>query len=153
MRRLSAAAFCLAFLSASCGVGGDGTPDGTTGSVFPLRVATSSRYLVDQKNVPSPLIGDDASSLMVNASLSDADYYLANRASHGFNIVGIELICNAYGGGRSDATTFDGLKPFTAAGDISTPNEAYFARCDEMIRSAARHGITVLLNPAEAAGF
>ena len=153
IRKLSAAALYLVFLFASCGAGGDGTPGGTTGSVFPLKVALSGRYLVDQKNAPSLMIGDDAASLMVNGSLSDADFYFANRASHGFNIVGIELICNAYGGGRADATTFDGLKPFNTAGDLSTPNEAYFARCDEILRSAARHGITVLLNPAEAAGF
>jgi hypothetical protein len=150
-KRLSIIVLSLAFLLASCETGGGG--GGTSGFVYPLKVSSSGRYLVDQKNATFLMIGDDASSLMVNGSLSDAEYYLANRASHGFNIVEIELICDEYGGGRADASTFDGLMPFTTAGDLSTPNEVYFARCDKMIRSAASHGITVMLNPAEAAGF
>jgi hypothetical protein len=150
-KRLSIVALSFGFFLTSCDTGGGG--GGTTGLIYPLKVSSSGRYLVNQNNVPSLMIGDDAASLMVNVSLSDADYYLASRASQGFNAVSIELICDGYGGGRADASTFDGLEPFTTAGDLSTPNEAYFTRCDEMIRSAANHGITVMLNPAEAAGF
>jgi len=150
-KRLSIVALSLAFLLASCDIGGGG--GGTTVPLYPLKVSSNGRYLVNQQGDPFLMIGDDAASLMVNGSLSDAEYYLANRASHNFNVVSIELICNASGGGRSDASTYDGLKPFTTAGDLSTPNELYFARCDEMIRAAARHGITIMLNPAEAAGF
>lgn len=148
MKRLFIVIFSLAFLLVSCEADGGGSE-----AAYPLKVGPEGRYLVDQQGNPFLMIGDDAASLMVNGPLSDADYYLANRASHGFNVVGIELICNEYGGGRANASTFDGLKPFTTADDLSTPNEAYFARCDKMIRSAARHGITVMLNPAEAAGF
>ena len=63
------------------------------------------------------------------------------------------LICNGYSGGRADASTFDGLNPFTAVNDLSTPNEAYFARCDQVIRAAADRGINVILNPADTGGF
>jgi hypothetical protein len=136
---------------ASCDMGGGG--EEASGLVYPVKVSASDRYLVDQNDESFLLIGDDAASLMVNASLSDAEQYLANRASHGFNVVSTELICNSYGGGRSDASTYDGILPFTTPGDLSTPNEIYFARCDEMIRAASRQGITVMLNPAEAAGF
>lgn len=90
---------------------------------------------------------------MVNASPSEADFLLANRASHGFNSVWIMLICNAYSGGRADASTFDGIKPFATANDLSTPNEAYFARCDEVIRSAADRALNVILDPADTGGF
>jgi len=121
--------------------------------VYPLGVSANGRYLVDQFNVPFILIGDDAASLMVDVSPADAEHYLAKRASQGFNVISTELICNSYGGGRSDASTFDGLIPFTTPGDLSTPHEAYFARCDGMIRAAARHGLTVMLNPAEVSGF
>lgn len=149
--RLYIIVLSLVFFLASCETGGGG--GGATGPIYPLKVSSNGRYLVNQQGDPFLMIGDDAASLMVNGSLSDAEYYLANRASHNFNVVSIELICNAYGGGRSDASTFDGLVPFTTHGDLSTPNELYFARCDEMIRAAARHGITIMLNPAEAAGF
>ncbi len=63
------------------------------------------------------------------------------------------LICNAYSGGRADASTFDGLTPFTAVNDLSTPNEAYFARCDQIIRAAAHRGINVILDPVDTGGF
>ena len=120
---------------------------------FPLKVSSNGRYLVNQNNEPFLMIGDAPQSLMVNATLGDVDFYLANRASHGFNVLWVNLLCAEYTGGRSDAGTLDGLKPFTAAGDLSTPNEAYFARCDRIIRSAAGHDITIILDPAETGSF
>jgi hypothetical protein len=150
MRRLFTVILSLACLFASCEVGSGGSG---TDSSFPLKVSADGRFLVDQKNDPFLMIGDDAASLMVNGSFSDADFLLANRASHGFNTVWIMLLCDEYSGGRADASTLDGLKPFTTAGDLSTPNEAYFARCDRIIQAAARHGLVVLLNPIETGGF
>ncbi len=150
-KRLSIIALSLAFLLASCDIGGGG--GGTTGLVYPLKVSSNGRYLVDQNNVPFLMIGDAPQSLMVNATLGDVDLYLANRASYGFNVLWINLLCAEYTGGRSDASTLDGLMPFTAAGDLSTPNEAYFARCDQIIRSAADHDITIILDPAETGSF
>src|SRR5262249_35059520 len=49
--------------------------------------------------------------------------------------------------------TYDGIVPFTTPFDLSTPNEAYFARVDQMMRLAARHGLVVLLDPAETGSF
>ena len=138
-----------AFVLACCGIKEESVPS----KLFPLRVDPSGRYLVDAEGAPFLLIGDDAASLMVNASSIDADFLLANRASHGFNTVWIMLLCNEYSGGRADASTIDGLKPFTTAGNLSTPNEGYFARCDRIIQAAADHGLVVLLNPIETGGF
>jgi hypothetical protein len=45
------------------------------------------------------------------------------------------------------------LKPFQTPGDLSTPNDNYFARCDQIIRSAALQGITVILDPIETGSF
>ncbi len=144
-------ALSLACLLASCGIGGGG--GGTTGPVYPLKVSSNGRYLVDQKNDPFLMIGDAPQALMINASVEEAGLFLANRASHGFNTVWIMLICNAYSGGRADASTFDGIKPFTGTNDLSTPNEAYFARCDAIIQAAADRGLTVILDPADTGGF
>ena len=41
----------------------------------------------------------------------------------------------------------------TSAGDLSTPNSAYFDRADNMINLAAKHGIAVFLDPAETGGW
>jgi hypothetical protein len=43
-----------------------------------------------------------------------------------------DLLCNTYTGGNPNGTTFDGIAPFTTAGDLSTPNPA-FQRVDDMI--------------------
>jgi hypothetical protein len=139
----------LIILSAACSTG-DG---GSSGSVYPLTVGPTGRYLVDQSGEPFLIIGDAPQALMINASVSEARSLLANRASHGFNSVWIMLICNAYSGGRSDASTFDGLVPFTIPGDLATPNEAYFDRCDQILQAAADQGLNVILDPADTGGF
>jgi len=141
----------IVLVIAACGIGGDG--GGGPGPAYPLQVSANSRYLVDQNGEPFLMIGDAPQSLMVNASLDDVDFYLANRASHGFNVVWINLLCAEYTGGRSDASTFDGLRPFLLTGDLLTPNELYFKRCDDIIRSAAGRGITIILDPAETGSF
>lgn len=120
---------------------------------YPLRISANRRYLVDQKRVPFLIAGDAPQALTVNSSTADAETYFANRASHGFNTLWINLLCNDGTGGRKDGTTYDGIAPFTTPGDLSTPNEAYFARCDETIRLAGKHGLMVLLDPIETAGW
>jgi hypothetical protein len=91
--------------------------------------------------------------LIANLSQKDAAYFLADRRAAGFNSVWINLLCNAYTAGRSDGSTYDGITPFTTAGDLSTPNERYFARADAMIRLAARFGMVVFLDPIETGGW
>ncbi len=86
---------------------------------------------------------------MVNLLEADAALYFANRATHGFNTVWINLLCRPGTGGRKDGSTYDGIQPFKVGGDLSTPNEAYFARCDRMIEIATKYGFLVFLDPAE----
>jgi hypothetical protein len=91
---------------------------------YPLKVSANRRYLIDQKNVPFLITGDAPQALTVNVSESDADIYFANRASHGFNALWVNLLCKPGTGGRKDGSTFDGILPFTKPDDLSTPNEA-----------------------------
>ena len=149
LSRLSVPVLGLAILLTACSADGDGAG----GSIYPLEVGSSGRYLVDQQGNPFLIIGDAPQALMINASVSEARTLLANRASHGFNSVWIMLICNAYSGGRSDASTYDGLVPFTIPGDLAFPNQAYFDRCDQIIQAAADLGLNVILDPADAGGF
>jgi chitodextrinase len=67
--------------------------------------------------------------------------------------VWINLLCNFYTHCSPSGTTSDGIVPFTVAGDLSTPNEEYFSRADDMIRLAAAYGLTVLLDPIETGGW
>ena len=125
-------------------------------AVYPLKVGPTRRYLVDQRNVPFMIVGDSPQALTVNLSVADAEKFLANRRAAGFNSAWVNLlciICTSLAGGRVDGTTYDGIPPFTTAGDLSKPNEAYFARVDRMIGLAAKNGIVVFLNPIETAGW
>jgi hypothetical protein len=120
---------------------------------FPLKVGPTGRYLVDQANRPFLVVGDSPQALIVNASAQDAADFLANRSAAGFNAVWVNLLSDDYTGGRPDGSTFDGIAPFTTAGDLSTPNEAYFARADAFIRLAAQQRLAVFLDPIETGGW
>jgi hypothetical protein len=116
---------------------------------FPLKKGPGGRHLVDQKGTPFLVAGESPQALMVNLSEADADLFFANRHSHGFNAVWINLLCRPGTGGRADGSTFDQILPFKTADDFTTPNDAYFVRCDHMIQRAARHGLLVILDPCE----
>lgn len=90
---------------------------------------------------------------MVNLSQDEAEAFFANRQAHGFNTVWINLLCKPYTGGRPDGATYDGIAPFTKSDDLSTPNPAYFDRCEHMLDRAAFHGLLVMLDPIETGDF
>jgi hypothetical protein len=120
-------------------------------TAYPLKASSNNRYLVDQNNTPFLMIGDAPQNLIANLSQADAEKYMANRERYGINTLWINLLC-IYSEGYScnkEASTFDGLVPFTKAGDLSIPNPAYFQRADEMISLAASHNMLVLLVPIE----
>jgi hypothetical protein len=129
------------------------------GTNYPLKQSLNGRYLVDQSNAPVMLVGDSPQALIVNLTTNEAAFYFADRAGYGFNTVWINLLCATYTGGRADASTVDGIVPFTAhvpstgSYDLTKPNEAYFARVDQIVRFAAQNGIQVLLDPCETGSF
>jgi hypothetical protein len=122
---------------------------GRPAPAFPLKKAEGRRHLVDQNGTPFLIAGESPQALMVNLSEKDAELFFTNRQSHGFNAVWINLLCRPGTGGRADGSTHDGLLPFKTTDDFTTPNEAYFARCDRMIRLADKHGLLVILDPCE----
>jgi chitodextrinase len=121
--------------------------------VYPLKPSSNNRYLVDQNNVPFLMIGDSPQSLMGTISEAEAQFYFADRQAAGFNAAWISLICDGYNGCNDDGTTYDHIQPFTTPGDLSTPNETYFAHADAIVRLAGQYGITVLLDPIETGGW
>jgi hypothetical protein len=121
--------------------------------VYPLKVAKSRRYLVDQRGTPFMIVGDSPQSMIGNLSLEEAASYIANRKAAGFNALLVDVLCVQYTGCRQDGTTADGIEPFTTPGDLSTPNPAYFERVDAMLRLVARAGMVVFLDPIETGGW
>lgn len=128
-----------------------------------VKRSSNHRYLIGMDGLPFLIAGDSPQSLMVNVATNDADMYFADRVSHGFNTVWINLICTTYTYGNSDGSTYDGILPFTgflpggtndlAHYDLTKPNEAYFARCDQMLELANRYGLVVMLDPFETGGW
>src|SRR3954454_17323753 len=116
---------------------------------YPLKKSGNGRYLIDSKGAPFLVAGDAPQGLMIKLSEEDAELYFSNRVAHGFNALWINLLCRPGTGGRKDGATYDDILPFTSGDDLSTPNEAYFARCDRMLSLAQKHGLLVILDPAE----
>jgi Protein of unknown function (DUF4038)/Putative collagen-binding domain of a collagenase len=125
----------------------------TRPAAFPLSVGPTGRYLVDRNGRPFPIVGDSPQALIAQLSPAQAGRFFADREAAGFNAMWINLLCDKYTGGRADGTTYDGIAPFTRPGDLSTPNPAYFARAEVMIRLAARHRLAVFLDPIETGGW
>jgi len=161
----AAALFALTATAALVHNGRDGVPDAharpttslpaaaTRPFEYPLKVSPNRRYLVDQRNRPFLITGDSPQALIGNLSLEDARAFVADRKAAGFNSLLVDLLCAKYTGCREDGTTYDGIKPFTSPGDLSTPNPAYFARADAMIRLMTKAGIVVFLDPIETGGW
>jgi hypothetical protein len=117
-------------------------PQGPT-YTFPLKVSENHRYLVDQRGKPFRIQGDSAQSLIANLTYAEADAYLADRCSKGFNTVNINLLerkfaINAPKNRRGDV-------PFTDRDNFAAPNEAYFDFADSVIDLAASKGMLVTL--------
>jgi len=127
---------------------------------YPLKInGANPRMLVDQNNAPFLMVGDSPHSLIVNLTPSDAASYMAAMAARGFNTAWIDLLSVGYTGGPPNSSLLNGTKPFTntipgtSSYDLTTPNEAYFAYVDEVIRMAATNGIVVILDPLDTAGM
>jgi hypothetical protein len=111
---------------------------------FPLQISADGRYLEDQNGEPFLINGDTSWSLMVKLSKPEADLYLEDRRSRGFNAIVTELIENEFGGPANR----DGELPFLAPNDFGQPNENYFQHADWVITKAAEKGLLVILTPA-----
>jgi Protein of unknown function (DUF4038)/Putative collagen-binding domain of a collagenase len=127
---------------------------------YPLKVSANRRYLIDQNNIPFLVVGDVPQAMVGMISTADAASFFDDRQSRGFNAMWIDVLVAGpyYQESREDGATYDGILPFTghlpggndtAHYDLSKPNEAYFARVDQVITLAANHGIVVFLDPIE----
>jgi Protein of unknown function (DUF4038)/Putative collagen-binding domain of a collagenase len=113
---------------------------------FPLHVEAGKRFLVDAAATPFLLHGDAAWSLIVQLTREDVDVYLDDRRARGFNTLLVNLLEHKFA--NNAPQNVYGQAPFLVPGDFSTPNGAYFAHADWVLRRAAEKGFLVLLVPA-----
>jgi len=52
---------------------------------YPVKLGPTGRYLVDQTGVPFLILGESPQAMIGNLSEADAELFLSNRKSHGFN--------------------------------------------------------------------
>ena len=117
-----------------------------TGSRFPIRVSADRRYLVEADGSPFLMIGDSAWLLVTNLTKAETGEYLRNRRDRGYNAILAEaIVTKAYT--WSPPLNREGKAPFSVPGDFSTPEEAYFAHLDWVVRQAHENGIAALLFP------
>jgi hypothetical protein len=143
-----------ALLVAICGCGQPPTPEtpvvqpraSAAAEIFPLRVVPGQRYLEDRLGRPFLMQGDTPWGLIVRLSREDAEMYLLDRRSRGFNTLLVRLIDHKFA--VAPPANWYGDKPFHEAGNFATPNEAYFAHADWVLQRARELGFAVLLAPA-----
>jgi len=103
--------------------------------------------------------GRRGARLMVNLSTAEANAYFAARAEQGFNAAWVNVLVTTYTGGREDATTYDGIAPFSprrcraATNTTSVPERDLLRARRRDRRHAADHGIHLWFDPIETGGF
>jgi hypothetical protein len=110
-----------------------------------LGESTNHRYLVDGGNEPHFIVGSSHQGMMY-VPLSEMEECLASRAADGVNaIIAHILLWGVYG--DTTQNTYDNINPFTSSNDLSTPNETYFSRVDDMLDLCLQYNMTVFLDP------
>jgi hypothetical protein len=105
----------------------------------PLRLSDDRRYLVDADGRPFFYFADTAWSVAWKGTPDQWATYLDRRAAQGFSVLQVNLLP-----WRSSIVDVEGNSPFVD-GDVTRPNEAYFARYDRFIQMAAERGLFTCL--------
>lgn len=115
--------------------------------VFPIKVGSDQRHLVDQNNVPFMINGDAAWSLIAELQPAEVTQYLKDRWIKGFNTVLVNLIEKKFS--TNAPRNINNVAPFANMAPVNfVLNETYFANADFVINEAAKYGMLVLLEPA-----
>jgi len=137
---------CRAPSARAAGVEADLAPPPEIAAAFPLVAKPGQRYLEDSTGTPFLIHGDTAWSLIAQLTREEVELYLEDRRTRGFNTILVNLIEHEFA--TNAPANIYSQEPFLVPEDYSTPNEAYFAHADWVVRQAAEKGILVLLTPS-----
>ncbi len=115
------------------------------GQPFPLSISGNRRRLLDADGQPFLIQGDAAWSIVANLTYDDAVRYLDDRRAKGFNTILVNLIEHLFS--KDPPRDLAGREPFTAPGDLGTPNDAYFDAAERVLDACAERGFLVILAP------
>lgn len=113
---------------------------------FPLRVSPDRRRLLDADGQPFLIQGDAAWSLIANLTDEEIEVYLDDRQAKGFNTLIVSLVEHLFS--ADPPRDREGREPFTTAGDMSTPSDAYMDHAERVLEACAARGFAVILHPA-----
>ena len=117
----------------------------TAGAVsYPIRVSANHRHLVDQNDAPFLYHADTGWHLFEKLTRAEVEAYLENRRAKGFNTVQVQLLAETC----EDHTNAIGVAALLRTHDLGTPNEAFFAHVDWVLRTAEARGIQLVIAPA-----
>jgi hypothetical protein len=116
-----------------------------TDYLYPLAISASGDYFVDQNNKPFFWSGDAGWSLIAQATTAQAQQYFDNRKLKGFTVV-LANVLEHYFSTNAPQNIYH-QSPFSGTAFQSTPNEAYFAHVDTIIREAEKRNILMFLFP------
>ncbi|MBI3852477.1 MAG: DUF4038 domain-containing protein [Verrucomicrobia bacterium] len=134
-------------------------------ATFPLKKSANGRYLVDQKNVPFPILGRTAWFVI---SLTNTDYqtFITDSVSRGYNSIEMHVLDHDPRGNqppfngngdlpflkRLDGANWSGTLAYSdinsEAPDFSTPNEAYWSYVDSFLNYCDSKGVVVFFFPS-----
>lgn len=144
-----ATAFALAAALSSVGTGHACERHDSSGqAVFPLQRTLEGRYFVDAAHQPFMITGDSPWSLIADLTKGEAELYLKDRQSRGFNTLLVNLIEHHFA--RNAPANAYGEYPFLVDGDFSSFNLDYFDHAAWILERACQFGFLVLLAPAYA---
>jgi hypothetical protein len=112
----------------------------TEASVGPIGVSQTGRYFVAATGDPFYFLADTQWELFRRYSLSEAGLILENRKAKGFTVVMVMLT----GVGDGTGPNLDGHHPWIND-NPATPNPAYFANVDAVLRLAQANEIQLLI--------
>jgi hypothetical protein len=134
---------------------------GSAGASVAWPIKASGTYLTDSAGNPYMLVGDSPWTLMCSLTptltgTNSMGAFFADRKSHGFNAVLVEIIGSSGDGCSTTNAALDGTLPFTSGSNensyiYSSENSAYFAEVDTMLNIAAANGITLVLGTISTA--
>ena len=116
-------------------------------AAFPLRLSENKRYLVDNNNSPFLIKEFSAWGLTQALSENDESAFLDSIKQKGFNAVLTSVVSNAPSQMGGNPPYWQGISPFTAQWDFSTPNEQYFLHVDRVLKLAEAKGFLVMALP------
>lgn len=127
-------------------------PSAPAGSIFPLSVHPSGRYLRSANGNPFFIHGDTPWSIAGQLSNAQIDTYLDDRQTKGFNTILFNAPEKYFSSQSPTYNNADGIAPFTTTSHTSASFESmvntYWQRVDYIVQQAKNRDILCIINPA-----